>query len=203
MKRLLTLLALAMPMLALADFPLGATLGLESHTGGARWDSIERSGESDREIDLGDGLYFYGGAAAFLPDLPINGRVTLHSRLGVKTVQGEGDHYRYSKVAYPLELGLRYTNDCALFSALGCGFFVEAGAVYPFAAQYRLRGGQNRDDDFDTQPGYSLRAGWFVFYLGYWHQTYQLNNQVYDASSLNVGIEIPVTGRDNWRFGRR
>ncbi|PTY38450.1 hypothetical protein BGP77_12125 [Saccharospirillum sp. MSK14-1] len=202
MKQLLALIALSLPTVALADWPLAVTLGLESHTGGDRWDSIERSGEPSRDIDLGDGLYFSGGVAAQLPEWPINGRLTLHSRLGVKTVLGEGDDGRYSKLAYPLELGLRYTNDCALFSTLGCGFFIEAGAVYPFSAHYRMAGSQERDDDFETQPGYSLRAGWFVFYLGYWHQRYQLNNEDYDASSLNVGIEVPVAVKGNWGFGR-
>jgi len=202
MKRLLTLLALAMPMVALADWPLGLTLGFESHTGGELWDSIERSGEPDRDIDLGDGLYFYGGAVALLPELPIDGRWELRSRLGVKTVMGEGANYRYSKLSYPLELGIRYTNDCALFSALGCGFYVEAGAVKEFSAQYSIRGGQHRDDEFDTEPGFALRAGWFFFYLGYWFQSYEINGGSHDASSLNFGIEVPVTRNIDWGFGR-
>lgn len=193
MRRVLfILLSLTIPMLALADWPLGISLGVDSHTGGERWDTIHRAGKPDQNIDLGDGLYFYGGAAARLPEFPLNGRLELHSRLGVKTVLGEDDSYRFSKLSYPLELGVRYMNDCELFSALRCGSFIEAGIVYKFAAEYSTRGGQTRDDDFDTQPGFMVRAGWFVFHLGYWIQTYELNGQSHDASSLNIGIEVPI-----------
>lgn len=198
MKRMTVLLSLVTPMAATADWPIGYGFGLEAQGGGEHWATIRRSGEPDQELRLGSGAYFYGVA---IVESPWFSQLELRSRLGIKTSSGEDDDVAYAKHSYPLELGVRYTNDCTILSGLTCGFFIEAGAVHQFGARYVARGNRFQRDEFSTQPSYSIRAGWYYFYVSYWHQDYGLDGEKYDASSLNFGMEYAFTKIGNWAFG--
>ncbi|MFG1496216.1 hypothetical protein ABMA57_06235 [Saccharospirillum sp. HFRX-1] len=198
MKKVALFLGLITPILAMADWPIGYGVGLETQAGGYHWATDRRAGEPDQEINLGSGMYFYGVAVAEFPWLS---QLELRSRLGVKTNSGEDDDVAYSKRSFPVELGVRYTNDCTILTALTCGFFVEAGAVHQFNARYTARGNRFQRDEFSTEASYSVRAGWYFFYVSYWHQEYQLAGETYDASSVNFGLEIALTKVGNWAFG--
>lgn len=201
MVRPLMIFLSALPVGVLADWRVGPVIGFETQSGGDRFDSFVLSDGSNRDIRLGDGVYFYAGAFMNLPELPYVARPQLRTRVGFKVMEAETDTTRYSQTSVPFELGLRFAKRCKEYDHLGCGFFFEVGAAKHWSAQYEFRGSSSRQQDFDSQVGLNLKAGWHFVYLGYTQQTYQADSTEYDASSLNIGIEVPIAFGDRWSYG--
>lgn len=181
MRALLVLLAL-IPMLASADdWALTPVFGMDVQFGGDTIQTIEYTDGTDQDINAGNGIVFSGGV---LVDLPLE-NAQLRSTLGFKYSTSQADNVDVNKIAWPLELGLRYSLDN--------GLFAEAGAVKHLAASYSASGaGFDRDDEYDTSIGLNIKAGWQFLTLGYSQQTYEANGEELDASSFNVGLEFPL-----------
>jgi len=181
MKKASVLLLLT-PLFAIAeDWSITPLVGIEGQFGGDTIETIEYTDGTDQDILAGNGLVFYGGV---LMDLPLD-NAQLRSTLGFKYSTSAASNVDVSKIAWPLEVGLRYS--------LENGLFVEAGAVKHLAASYSSSGaGFNRDDEYDTSIGLNLKAGWRFITLGYSQQTYETDSEEFDASSFNVGLELPL-----------
>lgn len=181
MKPWLVLLAF-MPALAVADdWDIVPVVGMDVQFGGDTIQTIDYTDGSDQEIKAGNGLVFNAGA---LLDLPLAG-TQLRSTLGFKYSTSQAENVDVNKIAWPFEAGLRYSLDN--------GVFAEVGAVKHFAASYSASGaGYDRDEDYDTSIGLNLKAGWRFITVGYSQQTYEYEDEEYDASSINIGLEFPL-----------
>lgn len=192
-QKWMVLLLVSLPLPVYADGTVAFVAGLEFHGRGDHWDTVEKTDGGERDIYLGSGPYLYGGALVNLPEWPVVGGLQLRTRLGFKTQLGAGYDVEYAQRSYPFELGVRYGKRCTVPNPLTCGVFVEMGAVTQFNAEYRVRGSRYRQDDFSVDPGPYVKAGWFMMYIGYWQQTYSLGTRDVDASSLSLGVEIPIS----------
>lgn len=177
MRVWLVLLAL-MPALATAEaWKTVPVIGLDGQFGGDTLVTITYDDGSDQDINAGNGLVFYGGA---LVDLPVD-KLQLRSVLGFKYSTSQASNIDLAKTAWPIEVGLRYT--------IGDGWFVEGGLAHHLAPKLTI------DDDtteFDSAPGLNLKVGWYFITAGYTQMTYEANGNDFDASSFNVGLDIPL-----------
>ncbi|WP_108126435.1 hypothetical protein [Saccharospirillum mangrovi] len=148
MKKMFVLLLLT-PMLAWADdWSVTPVLGIDAQFGGDTIETIVYTDNTEQDLLAGNGLVFVGGV---LVDLPLD-NTQLHTSLGFKYSTSAATNVDVNKIAWPLEVGLRYTLDN--------GLFAEAGAVKHLAASYTSSGaGFNRDDEYDTSIGLNLKAG--------------------------------------------
>lgn len=164
-------------MLATAqDWKAVPYVNMDLQFGGDTLLYIEYTDGSDQEIQAGNGLVFNGG---LLVDIPVDG-MQLRSTLGFKYSTSQATNVDISKTAIPFEAGLRY--------GFGDGFFVEGGVVHHINPKLSV------DDDsveFDSTPGANLKAGWRFITVGYSQLTYEVDSESYDASSINVGLELP------------
>ena len=175
------LLMLAPLLVSAEDWAVTPVLGLDAQFGGDTIQTIDYEDGSDQDIKAGNGLVFNGGV---LLDLPLE-NTQLRSTLGFKFSTSQAENVDVTKIAWPLEVGLRYS--------LNNGLFAEVGAVKHLGASYSASGaGYDRDDDYDTTIGMNLKAGWRFITMGYSQQTYETDDEEFDASSFNVGLEFPL-----------
>lgn len=177
MRIWVVLLAL-MPTLAAAEaWKTVPVVGLDGQFGGDTLVTINYDDGTDQDINAGNGIVFYAGA---LVDLPLDG-LQLRSTLGFKYSTSQASNIDVAKTAWPLEAGLRYN-----FSG---GWFAEGGIAHHLSPQLSI---DNDTAEFDSSPGLNLKAGWRFITLGYTQLTYESGGEDYDASSFNVGLELPL-----------
>lgn len=182
MMKLWSVLFVFVPLLASAEeWSVIPVLGMDAQFGGDTIQTINYEDGSDQDIKAGNGLVFNGGV---LVDLPLE-NTQLRSTLGFKFSTSQAVNVDVTKIAWPVEVGLRYS--------LNNGVFAEVGAVKHLGASYSASGtGYDREDDYDTTIGMNLKAGWRFITVGYSQQTYETNDEEFDASSFNVGLELPL-----------
>ncbi|WP_394170099.1 outer membrane beta-barrel protein [Saccharospirillum alexandrii] len=171
-------LVLLSPLSVIAEeWSAAPLLGLDAQFGGDTLITIQYEDGSDQDINAGNGLVFNGGV---LVETPVTG-LDLRAVVGWKYSTSMASNIDVTKTAFPVELTARY--------GVGSGFFVGGGLTHHLNPKLTV---DDDSVDFDSSTGLVLRAGWEFIVVGYSSLDYDYESETYDASSFNIGLEVPL-----------
>lgn len=178
MRGVMGLVVMMIPMSVMAEeWSAAPLIGLDAQFGGDTLITIMYEDGTEQDIKAGNGVVFNGGV---LVETPVTG-LDLRAVIGWKYSTSQATNIDVSKTAFPVELTARYE--------VGSGFFVGGGLTRHLSPNLTV---DDDSFDFESSTGLVLRAGWEFIVVGYSSLDYDYESDTYDASSFNIGLEVPL-----------
>lgn len=178
MKGMMGLVVMMIPVAVMAEeWSAAPLIGLDAQFGGDSLATLQYTDGTDQELNAGNGLVFNGGV---LVETPVTG-LDLRAVIGWKYSSSMASNVDVSKTAFPIELTARYD--------IGSGLFVGGGLTRHLSPNLTIG---NDSTDYESSTGFVLRAGWEFIVAGYSSLEYDSGSNTYDASSFNIGLEVPL-----------